>query len=235
METDMTEQLLNQRAQPPTFDLNLFASERTIGWLTPFTVGFGGFANRAEAMHAAWVAHRTLARRLAQRDGRRPIPVDTEPLELKPDGRVLASGTRIASLYPARVEVGDAPDSIGFELAFPARMDEVGARAEALFLYRTLRRSGIRWSMWLPKRPAEQETQVPASPAPRVDSPSMDREEPLIPMPIGMMAMISATLLVLALAAPGPAGTAFAAAGLVGLFGLRLFGFTRWSLKPSRM
>jgi hypothetical protein len=138
---------MQQLAQPPTFTLDLLDGATMVGWLTPHAVGFRGFADEAEAMHAAWMAHRTLARRMARLEGRRPIPVDTEPLALKADDSVFASNERIATLVRPGVTPG-SDDSFGFELALAGPMEEVRARAKAHLLYRTLRRSGLRWGMW---------------------------------------------------------------------------------------
>lgn len=154
----MTNQrVTNQLAQPPTLDLELFDGANTVGWLSSHAVGFRGFASEAEAMHAAWVAHRTLARRLAHREGRRPMPIDIEPLTLKVDDSVHASGRRIATLLRPSPH-SNSGESFGFELRFPTRMDELSARAKSMHIYRTLRRSGVRWSMWRPEQRHEWET-----------------------------------------------------------------------------
>ena len=147
----MTEQIAaSQRAIPPPLDLDLIDGDRRVGWLTRETVGFAGFANEVEAMHAAWVAHRTLARRLSRAEGRRPVPIDTEPLALRSDDGIHASGRRIAALVRPGAASMSGADSYGFELTFRSSLDELSARANAHLIYRALRRSGVRWAMWLP-------------------------------------------------------------------------------------
>lgn len=212
----MNEQMVTTLALPPPFDLNLFDGDRRIGWLTPSTVGFSGFANEAEAMHAAWVAHRTLLRRLRQRDGRRPPPIDVEPLVLKPDDSVHASGRRIAVLVRPATDGRSGPDSFGFELTFPSALDEVSGRAKALLIYRTLRRSGLRWSMWLRDGRRESRPAV-ADVAPAVPA----RVRAVWPLLGG--AGLAVAFMILALFVPEHLGAAVAGAGLTGLFILRLY------------
>ena len=71
---------------PPPPDLDLLDDERRVGWIAGESVGFRGFADETEAAHAAWVAYRALARRLAKTHGTRPLPIDTEPLALQRRG-----------------------------------------------------------------------------------------------------------------------------------------------------
>jgi hypothetical protein len=219
----MTTQLVTtQLAQPPTFDLDLFDGERAIGWLTPHAVGFLGFANEAEAMHAAWVAHRTLARRLAHRDGRRPVPIDVEPLALTRDDGVHAGGRRIATLMRPGAERGTGAETFGFEIAFPARLDEVSARAKSMHIYRTLRRSGIRWSMWRPDRPEREAAEAASTVA--ADEPLLRATPaPILSWSILVTAVSSLGLMTLALLSSERAAPAFAGVGLVGLIALRLY------------
>jgi hypothetical protein len=154
----MTEQLVTSRmAQPPTFDLQLFDAERKVGWVSSRAIGFCGFESEEEAMHAAYLAHRTLSRRLAYRHGRRPVPVATEPLRVDDEGSLQAAGRRIATILRPRADSMAGPDSFGFELPFPEPVEEMAARSKCAHLYRTLRRSGIRWAMWRTGR-----TPVPA-------------------------------------------------------------------------
>jgi len=111
-------------------------------------VGFRGFATDEEAAHAAWVAHRTLTRRLARSHGLRPVPVGTEPLAFQRDGdevRIVASGRAVATLIVPDFSDTSESDSYGFELLVPQPADEVLVRAVALLIYRTLRKSGLRW------------------------------------------------------------------------------------------
>lgn len=144
----MTTQLSPERlAVPPPSTLHLNDAERTVGWINGDRVGFRGFATDEEAAHAAWVAYRTIRRRLARSHGLRPIPIGTEPLALQRDSDrwlIVASGGPIATLVePDRAVTDDA--SYGFELAIPQPADEVLARAMAHLIYRTLRKSGVRW------------------------------------------------------------------------------------------
>ena len=76
----MTTQLVPDRlALPPPLDLDLVDAGRTIGWIADNAVGFRGFGDETEAVHAAWVAHRTIARKLARTHRVRPVPVDINP------------------------------------------------------------------------------------------------------------------------------------------------------------
>ena len=57
----------NHLPEPPPvprndFPLDLLDGDRVVGWITPATIGFTGFATETEAAHAAWVAYRALAR-----------------------------------------------------------------------------------------------------------------------------------------------------------------------------
>src|SRR5687768_3614825 len=175
----------NHLPEPPPvrlhdFQLDLLDGDRIVGWITPRTIGFTGFATETEAAHAAWVAYRALARRLARRDGRRPVPIDTEPLRLVSDtvGRIIyGSRDRIARLIEPTEQ--DSTHAFGFELRLDAPRDEVSVRAKALLIYRTLRRSGMRWSMWAPASTPTTEARaiVPAT-APLRDA-EMIVEEPL--------------------------------------------------------
>ena len=80
----MTTQLAPDRlALPPPLDLDLVDAGRAAGWIADNAVGFRGFGDETEAAHAAWVAHRTIARRLARTHGTRPVPVDIEPLAIQ--------------------------------------------------------------------------------------------------------------------------------------------------------
>ena len=147
----MTTQLAPDRlALPPPLDVDLVDANRATGWIGGNAVGFRGFGDETEASHAAWVAHRTLARRLARTHGLRPIPVDIEPLALqRVDGKemILASGQPFATLIRPGSD-SRTGDSFGFELQIPTPTTELQVRAMAYLMYRTLRKSGIRWAMW---------------------------------------------------------------------------------------
>lgn len=150
----MTTQLAPDRiALPPPMALDLIDGERVVGWIADRAFGFSGFANEAEAAGAAWVAYRTVARQLARRHGTRPIPIDIEPLALARDGNrevILASNREIGTLVRPSMNSRSGQASFGFEIRMPAPTDELTVRSFAHLAYRTLRRSGVRWKMWIP-------------------------------------------------------------------------------------
>jgi hypothetical protein len=155
----MTTQLAPDRLDlPPPIDLTLVDADRVAGWIAGDVVGFRGFGDETEATHAAWVARRTLARRLARTHGIRPVPVDIEPLarqHVEGKEMILASGRPIADLIRPGPDSRSGVDSFGFELSIPPPITELQLRAMAYLMYRTLRKSGIRWAMWrLGARPA---------------------------------------------------------------------------------
>lgn len=135
---------------PPPATFDLVDGDRVVGWVNGSTLGFGGFGGVTEAAHAAWVAHRTVSRLLARRQGRRPVPIDTEPLSLARHGDrvyVQASGRPIAAIVPPEDTNGDG-GSFGFEITVEDDLDELTMRSLAYRVYRTLRKSGVRWTMW---------------------------------------------------------------------------------------
>jgi hypothetical protein len=145
----MTTQLSPERlAVPPPSMLHLNDADRTVGWINGDRVGFRGFATDEEAAHAAWVAHRTLTRRLARSHNLRPVPIGSEPLALRREGDaefIVASSGPIATLVrPEYDSIGES-DSHGFEISIPQPADEVLVRAMAHLIYRTIRKSGLRW------------------------------------------------------------------------------------------
>lgn len=138
---------------PPTPMLDLRDGDTDVGWIEGNAIGFRGFGTEADAAHAAWVAHRTVARRFARESGRRPPPIDTEPLSIGRSGDlelILASGRPIATLLRPGVGSRRGPESFGFELVVPVRAEELKMRAIAYLVNRALRRSGIRWDVWAP-------------------------------------------------------------------------------------
>jgi len=153
----MTMQLAPDRfALPPPLDLDLVDAGRSTGWIADNAVGFRGFSDETETAHAAWVAYRVLARRLARTHGTRPVPADIEPLAIqRVDGKelILASGRPIATLVRPGSDSRSGADSFAFELLIPPPITELEARALAYLMYRTLRKSGIRWAMWRPDAP----------------------------------------------------------------------------------
>ena len=159
-------------ALPPPLALDLIDDGRVVGWITRDRLGFGGFSTRVDAAHAAWLAHQTLTRRLARPDGTRPVAIDREPLALsKRDGRevLLAGGRPIADLVsPGAERVNDAHSferPFGFEIQVPPPADEIRVRAMADLIYRTLRRSGLRWAVRAPATAAVAPNVAPAAPA----------------------------------------------------------------------
>jgi hypothetical protein len=159
----------NRLAAPPPLELDLIDADRVTGWITGDRVGFLGFANEVEAAHAAWVAYRTLVRRLARTHNIRPIPIDTEPLAVRRRGdreQILASGHPIAALVRPGPGSPSGPDSFGFEIRIPHPVDEIRVRAMAYLMYITLHKSGIRWALW---RPARKRAERPPVVQPPID------------------------------------------------------------------
>ncbi len=213
----------NHLPEPPPvgrhdFQLDLLDGDRVVGWVRPDAIGFAGFANETEAAHAAWVAYRALSRRLARRDGRRPVPIDTEPLRLVPEngGRIVVGNRhRIAKLIAPAASDPQA-EGFGFELRLDSPMDEVSVRAKALLIYRTLRRSGIRWSMWTPvPTPARRAVRE------RLENPEMIVEEPLELRDLAVSVVLMAVA-VIAVMVPGAVATIVALVSIAGLMALRL-------------
>ena len=183
----------SQLALPPPLDLDLTDSGRTLGWIAGNAVGFRGFADETEAAHAAWVAYRTIARRLARTHGTRRVPVDIEPLAIQrveSAEMIVASGRPIATLVRPGPESRSGVDSFGFELLMPAPMSERQVRGMAHLVYRTLRKSGIRWAVWrsgattVPDRPRRAALEEPAVPAGGVSNP-MKIALAVLPLSVG--------------------------------------------------
>jgi hypothetical protein len=163
----MTAQLMPEMlAHPPPLEIDLVDADRVVGWIIGDTIGFRGFADETEATHAAWVAHRTLARRLARTHGTRLVPIDIEPLALErsnagdPDV-ILASNRPIAALVRPSHD-SRAADSFAFEIAVPSPLTELELRGVAYLMYRTLRKSGVRWAIWRPDPPTHTAPMVDA-------------------------------------------------------------------------
>ena len=136
---------------PPPSRLDLVDAKQTVGWIDGHALGFRGFRDEREAANAAWVAYRTVWRRLAQLWGTRPTPVDVEHLTLARDGArelILASGRPVAELLRPRVDSPSGPDSFGFEIPISPSVTESTMRDLTRLAYRTLRKSGIHWAMW---------------------------------------------------------------------------------------
>jgi hypothetical protein len=145
--------------------LDLSDGNRAVGWIRGRTIGFRGFATESEAGAAAWVAHGTVARRLSRATGSKPIPGDVEPLAIgRLNGRdvILASGRPIATLLRPETGPPTGNGMFGFEIELPAPADELRMRSMAHLIYRTLRRSGVRWSAPVPDVTQVQGTTIPA-------------------------------------------------------------------------
>jgi len=196
----MTTQLAPGRlALPPPLDLDLVDAGRTTGWIADNAVGFRGFGDETETAHAAWVAHRTIARRLARTHGTQSVPVDIEPLAIQrveAKEMILASGRPIAALVRPGPDSRSGVDSFGFELLIPAPTSELEVRAIAYLIYRTLRKSGIRWAMWRPTQRIDASTSdVPERRSRRV------QVRPAVPIAEGVPRLTKVAFTVLPLAA----------------------------------
>jgi hypothetical protein len=159
-----TETSLDRLSMPPPRTLDLTDANSVVGWVAGDRVGFRGFADEAEAAHAAWVAYRTLARRLARTHGIRPLPIDVEPIALEQRGQdelIIAGGRPVATLVRPGDGSPSGSDSFGFEIRVPAPASELQVRAMAYLMYRTLRKSGLRWALWQPA--VERASSVPIS------------------------------------------------------------------------
>ncbi|MDQ3997698.1 MAG: hypothetical protein M3303_11875 [Gemmatimonadota bacterium] len=133
---------------PPALDLELLDGARIVGWVRGRSFGFAGFANENEAAGAAWVAHRTIARRLARRQGGPAAPTAVEPLSLRQDGErtvILAGGQPIATLVRPGGESPPGTRSFGFEIQMPPPAGELSMRSLAYRIYHALRASGAPW------------------------------------------------------------------------------------------
>jgi hypothetical protein len=154
---------------PPGLALDLIDTDRRVGWVSGDVIGFRGFGSHVEAVHAAWAAHRALARRLDRPTaGARPILIDPEPLALARQGDrelILADGRPIATLLRPRPASPGGSDSFGFEMKLQAPADELTMRVAAHLVYRTLRRSGLGWAMW--SRDARRGSPPPAEQVPQ--------------------------------------------------------------------
>lgn len=210
----------NRLPEPPParadgFHLDLIDGERVIGWIAPDAIGFRGFANAVEAAHAAWVAYRALSRHIARRDGGAMLPIDAPPLEIldRPGERlVIADNRPIARLIDPSRDVESGEPSHAFELQLDGRRDELTVRSKAHLVYRALRRSGVRWAMWRPARPAA----VVVAPGTEEHPAAGMRLD--APVPI-WAAVVGAVLLIVAIAFVSP-DTALAVGALLGMLGM---------------
>jgi hypothetical protein len=130
----------------PSLELHLIDGNRHVGWISGHGVGFRGFADATEAVHAAWVAHRALACRL----GASPARGEHTFALARHDDResILVDGESIAALVRPGSDSRSGPDSFGFEIRIPERADEIFPRAMAYRMYLALRKSGVAWELW---------------------------------------------------------------------------------------
>ena len=209
-------------AAPTAFDLDLLDGDRRVGWIAPDRIAFLGFGNTVEAAYAAHVAHRAVARRIAQREGGRAVPVELERLAIRQedaDAIVLASGQPIARIVPPGEE-SRAGDGFAFELLLVVPRDEVSVRAKAHLVYRTLRRSGVRWSMF--RRPAAPVRATAEAPVAAPRSVEAGKHDGAISRPYAVATALSVLLLVVAVLVPGVVAAAFAGVALTALLVMRL-------------
>lgn len=139
---------------PPPRMLAMVDRDRTAGWIDDNgAFGFGGFSTAREAMDAAFVAWRTVSRARARELGRRPVPIDAQPLALaRTDDRVLitASGRPFAELLPAGAHSWSSLDSYGFAIRMEPVPDAERGRELVRTAYRAVRKSGVPWSLFRP-------------------------------------------------------------------------------------
>jgi hypothetical protein len=151
----MRQQSMGERSRkalalPPSVELDLVDDESRIGWISGDRVGFRGFADRAEAVHAAWVAHDVLVRRLTGAPSADPASSAAATFVLARHAgheTILVNGAPIARLVQPNRDDPDGSRSFGFEIQIPAALGEIGARGMAHRMYLALRASGIRWTL----------------------------------------------------------------------------------------
>ena len=139
----------NHTALPPPMR-HLLHRERPIGWLEGNTFGFFGFADARDAANAAWVAYRTVSRKVAPWLGIRPTPIDIEPLRIeRRNGRevIAASGRPVALLVRPGPESPSGPDWFGFAIEVPPVVTESAIRDTMRAASYALLKSGLPWSM----------------------------------------------------------------------------------------
>lgn len=134
----------------PRLELDLMDGHRRYGWIAGDRVGFVGFGDHVEAVQAAWVAHRTVVRRLARSPGAAPMSDDVRTFALVwygEDEMILANETPIAVLVRPDRDGASHPDSYGFVIRIPGDADHLDVRATAYRIYLALKSSGIRWTL----------------------------------------------------------------------------------------
>ena len=150
----MSTQLRPVRTDLPPPVRNLLHDERPVGWLAGNRLGFFGFGDAREAANAAWVAYRTVSRKLAPVLGVRPTPIDIEPLSIawQPNGEViLASGRPVATLLRPGADSPSGSQWFGFEIEVAPAVDERLLREAMRSASRALLKSGVQWAMVRPK------------------------------------------------------------------------------------
>ena len=128
----------------------LLHRERPIGWLEGNTLGFFGFADARDAANAAWVAYRTVSRKVAPLLGTRPTPIDIEPLTIeRRNGRdvIAASGRPVAWLVRPGHDSLSGPDWFGFAIDVSPAVSERALPAIMRAASHALLKSGLAWSM----------------------------------------------------------------------------------------
>lgn len=151
----MTTQLPSVRTDLPPPIRHLLHDERPVAWLSGNRFGFSGFADPTEAANAAWVAYRTVSRKLAPVLGVRPIPIGIEPLRVEwRDGAetILASHRPIAALVRPDADDPSAPRWFGFTIEVPPEISGRHLRGAVLAAHRALLKSGVGWRMMRPRR-----------------------------------------------------------------------------------
>lgn len=139
----------NHTALPPPMR-HLLHRERPIGWLEGHTLGFFGFADTRDAANAAWVAYRTVSRKVARLLGTRPTPIDIEPLSIeRRNGRdvIEASGRPFAQLVRPGPESMSGPDWFGFSIEVPPLVSQRALPEIMRAASHALLKSGLPWSM----------------------------------------------------------------------------------------
>jgi hypothetical protein len=153
-ETIMATQLSPVRTDLPPPIRHLLHDERPVAWLSGNRFGFYGFANPMEAANAAWVAYRTISRKLAPVLGVRPAPIDIEPLRIEwRDGSemILASRHPIAALVRPDADDPSALRWFGFTIEVPPEIGGRRLRDAVRTAHRALLKSGVGWGMMRPR------------------------------------------------------------------------------------
>ena len=134
----------------PRLELDLMDGDRRYGWIVGDRVGFVGFGDHVEAVQAAWVAHRTMMRRLARSAGAAPMSDDGRTFALVrygEDEMILANEKPIAELVRPDTDGASDSDSYGFVIRIPGDLDDIAVRATAYRIYLALKSSGIPWTL----------------------------------------------------------------------------------------